>query len=185
MKHVLEDNRNPRKNAKEITYVIDGNGCHVCTSHKPNPKGYPHICVGGKYTTMARYVWALRRKRKPEPGEFILHKCGNRTCINVDHLFRGGYEDLIKIKVAEKRTVRYTDLTEDDIYAIKINTADTSVELAKKYKVSDSTIRNIWNEQVFAYIKVKGYGAICRKRKDRVRKSRAHQLKTAKGRTKK
>lgn len=187
MEYVLDETQSPypnTKNAKPVRYHIDTSGCHVCTSHKPNGKGYPLKSLNNSYTSMARYVWSLHGKREPTDDEYLLHNCGNRQCINVSHLFIGQKKDLIDMKRKEGKLVRYTDLTEEQIIAIKKDVIHSSPELARKHGVSVTTIHDIWNERNFAYLKVRNYPAICQKRKDRGRKSKAKTTTSAKGRLK-
>lgn len=186
MKYILNQNEKSPKNAIPITYEIDDKGCHVCTSHKANRRGYPIKSHKGKPMTVARLAWLAKGNELPEIGEYLLHSCGNRLCINTEHLFVGQSEDLIKIKLAEKTTVRYSSMTDEDIYAVKVNLEDSARELAKRYGVVRSTIYHIWNENSFAHIKVDGYDEIRQKRKQRTSEARSNmnRQKTAKGRKK-
>jgi hypothetical protein len=61
------------------------NGCWICVSHRParNGKGVPQVMRDGKFMTVASYVYSL--VHGPFEGK-IKHTCGNRLCINPDHV---------------------------------------------------------------------------------------------------
>lgn len=184
MEFTMDDNRNLPKNTKTIKYVVNEHGCHLCTSHAKNRTGYPTKGFNGSSISLARYLWYLKTGYMTEQNEFLLHKCGNTGCINLEHLYIGSERDMIQTKITKGRQPRYSNLTDQEIMAIKQNTTQTSVELASRYKVSDSTIRNIWNEKVFAYLKVENYPSYCEQRKQRVKETRKQQLlESKKGRT--
>lgn len=63
---------------KPIEYYVDENGCHICTSHK-------HKKVNGKDMKMPRYIYMTKVGEIPE-GKYVVPKCGNKKCINPDHL---------------------------------------------------------------------------------------------------
>ena len=72
--------------AKEIEYCIDENGCFLCTSHTPAPHGYSLVRKSvGKKLYIHRYLYTLAYGSIPKNKE-LHHTCGNRACINVNHL---------------------------------------------------------------------------------------------------
>lgn len=62
----------------------DLNGpCHIFRGNKRS--GYGRISLGGKSTSVHRYVW--KKERGPIPKNKVIdHQCRNRACCNVDHL---------------------------------------------------------------------------------------------------
>lgn len=61
------------------------NGCWVCTSHTNSNKGYIYKLYGGSMKPLHRLVWKINYGEIPD-GHEIHHKCGNRSCCNIDHL---------------------------------------------------------------------------------------------------
>lgn len=77
---------------KKLEFVVDGNGCMVCTSHVHNHDGYLRMCdrriqtTGRAALTMFhRVVWECNRGPIPK-GYEVDHICRNRACQNIDHL---------------------------------------------------------------------------------------------------
>ena len=73
---------------RPITYVVDENGCHICTSHAPNTHGYPKLSVNNRSRNMHRVLYEEAFGEVPE-GIVIRHRCDVRMCINLDHLVPG------------------------------------------------------------------------------------------------
>lgn len=76
-------------NRKVVEYSVDRNGCWVCTSHSRNTSGYPTIKREGMTWTMNRYVLQEKLGRVLQENCYALHTCGNRGCINPDHIYEG------------------------------------------------------------------------------------------------
>jgi hypothetical protein len=91
--------------SKEITYVVQGNGCHPCVSHALW-KGYPVISTDGKTRRLHRMVFEWEYGPVPF-GMCVCHSCDNRACINPEHLFLGTNRDNTMDKVAKGRQARY------------------------------------------------------------------------------
>lgn len=161
-------------NSKPIEYYINEKECHICVSHRLSDRGYP-VCGrnirGKRYYLISRYLWVLKNG-DIEANQHVLHKCDNPNCINVNHLFIGSNKDNVKDKMSKSRQARHTDLSDKQIYEIKMNTGDSSICLAKKFRVSDSTIRGIWNEVTHRYINVENYEKIKSMREKRVKNRR-------------
>ncbi|MHA2350327.1 MAG: HNH endonuclease [Candidatus Thorarchaeota archaeon] len=61
---------------------------HACTT-----QGYPVKWYEGKTRIWNRVLFESHYECKIPPGYVICHKCGNKRCVNVDHMFLGTYRD--------------------------------------------------------------------------------------------
>lgn len=63
---------------------VQNNGCRLWTKSK-NRDGYGSLGVDKKHYLAHRLAWELEHGEIPD-DMYINHLCGNRACINVDHL---------------------------------------------------------------------------------------------------
>jgi hypothetical protein len=49
--------------------------------------GYGQFVIGNRLYLAHRVAWFLEQGRWPDP--YALHKCDNRACVRIDHLFEG------------------------------------------------------------------------------------------------
>lgn len=92
---------------RPIKYIIDANGCHICTSHRCKNKGYPKITRDFKTQLMVRYLWEQKNGRLPEnEGLLSCHKCDNPRCINTDHIFFGTQKENIEDMIKKGRNLK-------------------------------------------------------------------------------
>jgi len=90
---------------RPITFEVNENGCHICTSHAPNTGGYPTLMKSGKKWTVARYIHSQLYGDIPA-GVLVCHTCDNHMCINSAHLFLGTPKDNMQDMSKKGRTVK-------------------------------------------------------------------------------
>jgi len=76
------------------------NGCLVW--HGAIGDGYGLIWYKGKLVRAHRLAWLLSFGDIPA-GVQVLHKCDNRACIRLDHLFSGTQKDNIQDAISKRR----------------------------------------------------------------------------------
>ena len=80
---------------------------------------------------------------------WVLHRCDNPSCINIDHLFLGTYQDNIDDSIVKKRHVHgishgASKLKEIDVLIIRFLIHFFSHrEVAKMYNVCKATIAHV------------------------------------------
>src|SRR5262245_28170710 len=67
--------------------------------------GYGVLKVLRQQYLAHRWMWQMRRGPIPK-GLFVLHRCDNRLCIRIDHLFLGTNLDNVRDMMAKSRQPR-------------------------------------------------------------------------------
>jgi hypothetical protein len=80
--------------------------CEILMSHKNEKNGRPMLMHPEKKKDdmAARVMWHQLKGPIPE-GMHCLHKCHNKKCINVDHLYIGTNDDNIRDNIEAKKVV--------------------------------------------------------------------------------
>lgn len=129
----------PKK--KEITWSVDENGCHNCTSHYIDYDGYPKIRKWGNQRPMHRVIYSNHYLNGERIQSHILvrHKCDNRRCINPEHLELGTPQDNTNDMISRGR--------KPCLVGIKNSQAILSEEMVKKiyFLKNTGTVREIAN----------------------------------------
>jgi hypothetical protein len=145
---------------RELSYEVNENGCHICTSHKVGSRGYPKLNRDGKVYEVHRYIYAEKFGEIPEKL-VVRHKCDNRMCINLDHLELGTYKENMNDMITRGRQVipnregennSNNKLTADQVRDIRSDTSSTNVALAKKYDVTHQLISLIRKGRIWSDI---------------------------------
>lgn len=147
---------------KPIDFVIDENGCFICTSHARN-KGYPLSWFNGKKVRLNRFIYEQMFGEIPE-GHVIRHKCDVRECINPEHLETGTHKDNVHDAINRSRRLPIrgeknptSKLKESEVREIKIaliNKTHSNYKLAEMYGVSEMAIRKIKKGTMWAHVKI-------------------------------
>ena len=114
-----------------------------------DPDGYGRIRYNKKTNGAHRISWILNYGEIPK-GMVILHKCDNRRCVRIDHLYLGTIQD--NIKDMDKKNRRYKKITIEKIKEIKklIIQGLSNREIAKIYYTTKDVICRIkYNRDYF------------------------------------
>lgn len=121
--------------------------------------GYGYMRIKGRACFVHRLAWELMNGPIPK-GLWVLHKCDNPPCFNVNHLFLGSHIDNERDKINKNRQAigsRHgrSKLTEEDVISIRNNYANNTVSqylLAKKYGVCQAQISNIIRKKKWSQV---------------------------------
>mgnify|MGYP001393645347 CR=1 FL=1 len=141
---------------REVKWTEDDNGCHVCTSHRPNGHGYPELSKDGRTQNMHRVLY--EETHGPLGNLVARHTCDNRRCINLGHVVPGTqYEN------AQDRNTRGRNnppvgersgtckLRTADVLEIRAST-DTHEHLAHRYGVGAPQISRIKSGKRWSHV---------------------------------
>lgn len=79
-------------------------GCWLWKSYR-NERGYGLMTLPGGGKNIRAHRWLYEQLHGPlKPGEWLLHKCDVRHCVNPDHMFIGDHEANMADKKAKKRS---------------------------------------------------------------------------------
>ncbi len=131
---------------KEVEYKIIESGCWECTSHALAGKGYPYLQRNNINTRVARYMWEKYKDEIPE-GLQVLHKCDNKICINLDHLYLGTNDDNMRDKAIRERCVQIKISNKEVIRIRELAGKIPRKYLALYYGVRVNTICRIINRK--------------------------------------
>lgn len=144
------------KRVNKIEYEIDENGCWNCISHAKDRDGYAKVQRNGKYKRIHRYVVEITRGELL-PGEVVMHKCDNPSCINPSHLVVGTQEENQLDKVVKNRhsfgeSNGRSKLTEKEVILIRSD-ARKYQQIADDYGVSYELVGLIKRNKVWKHLK--------------------------------
>lgn len=108
-----------------------------------NKKGYGKRKYKGKDWKAHRAAWDEEIGPIPD-GMFVLHKCDNPSCVNVNHLFLGTNYDNIKDMINKRRDNFFgaKKLNKDQVKEIR-NSSKSREELCAIFGVCKGTISNV------------------------------------------
>ncbi len=128
-------------------------------------RGYGSFKYGGQSQQAHRVAWQLTCS-DISLGLHVLHKCDNRKCVRLDHLFLGSHDDNMRDK-AQKGRARNgghrpigenngrAKLSEEDVLHIHALHKDgkTQSEIARQYSVRHTTIGRIVRGTTWDFLK--------------------------------
>lgn len=147
--------RMQEKTDKESSGIFwNGTRCHEWTGYTM-PGGYGMVHRDGKTVTTHRAAWELVNGPIPE-GQYVLHRCDNRKCVNVEHLFLGTFDDNMADMVRKNRQAHgvknpHAKLNEDQVRAIRA-AEGTHSAIAKQFGVSQPLISMIRNRRIWKLV---------------------------------
>lgn len=144
-------------NKKEITYIVNEQGCHICTSHSFHKTGYPRIQINGVQKYLSNHIYEIY-KGSISKGHVIRHTCDNKACINPEHLITGTHADNMRDVV--ERKLSNTPVGEKSgknkittKQALEIfNSTKSQNELAVIYGISQSVVGRIKLKKTWKHI---------------------------------
>lgn len=121
--------------------------------------GYGSLRIDGKQLQAHRVAYEISKGPIPE-GLFVCHKCDNRRCINIEHLFLGTNKDNVDDMVAKSRhhgprqkgsANPMSKMTEEQaLFAIR---ATCSIaDIAKAIGVAQGTVRSARRAETWKHL---------------------------------
>lgn len=118
-------------------------GCHEwqSTFHRD---GYGKFYFEGKQTQAHRAAFILFCGEIPQ-GQWVLHRCDNRKCVNTNHLFLGGAIENISDMDGKNRRGTKCQLTERDVEIVLrlLSSGVSQQKVADSFGVHQSAISRI------------------------------------------
>ena len=138
---------------------IDENGCHIWTRKLDN-FGYGRTRYNGKMQRLHRIIWIINHGGIPE-GLQINHKCNNRACYNIEHLYAGTQKENMADKYrsgstnhAKGEKSSASVLTENEVLRIKrlLSEGMKTTQIAKEFGVARGTINHIKSGRSWSHL---------------------------------
>lgn len=134
-----------------------GSGCWEWT--KTLDHGYGVFCCHGGWTVAHRWLWEFTYGKIEDPALVLCHKCDNRKCVNLDHLFLGtraeNNADMVsKSRHAQGSQNNVSKLTEEQVLEIYELTKSGTPrkELSEKFNISINVISSVVNGRSWKHL---------------------------------
>ena len=110
-----------------------------------NAHGYGWRTIHGKQMHASRAAWIEANGKIPD-GKQVLHRCDNRACINIDHLYIGTVSDNMKDRAVRGRckTHKLTPKIAAEI-RFRYKSGETQANLAREYQLSSGYLSELVN----------------------------------------
>lgn len=129
---------------------VTESGCWIWINATLSKNGYGQLTYQKEHLLSHRAAWIAFVGDIPE-GQFVLHKCDIKTCVNPDHLFLGTQRENVDDMFAKNRQAKRTSLTSkqakltpQQVSEIRLSPMSNR-ELRKQYSIGKSAIHNIKN----------------------------------------
>jgi HNH endonuclease len=129
----------------------------VIWSKGKSPDGYGKVKVRGKTWRAHRYAYFLKNGPIPD-GMWVLHKCDNPLCVNVDHLFLGtvrdNWDDCLskgRYHAAKGEDSGQSKLTETQVLSIR-ETVGTCKEIGKTFGICPIQVSRIKRRERWGWL---------------------------------
>lgn len=138
--------------SERLRLATDKSGeCWVITKLAKGRK-YPALSVNGQLVQAHRLAWTLERGPIPD-GLKVLHRCDNRRCVRVDHLFLGTQLDNIADMVMKGRSRSprgekngNSKLSDAEVRELRrMGETASTYELARRFGISPSYASKLMN----------------------------------------
>jgi hypothetical protein len=139
---------------------VHPNGCWHWKNARMGAGGYGMFYLDGETMGAHRASHILFKGPIPE-GQFILHSCDDRTCVNPEHLRAGTHAENMQESVNRARHTMGSDqsqskLTEGQVEALRGEYVPgrygEGFRLANKYGISQSTVSKIVRGEVWKHV---------------------------------
>jgi hypothetical protein len=129
-------------------------GCHEWTGSLLKGGGYGQFHLDGK--TAYAHIVAYTLDKGPTNGNYVLHSCDNRKCVNPDHLFLGTFDDNMADMVNKGRQAHgvknpHAKLRVEQVLKIRASIG-THRAIADHFGVSQALVTMIRNKQIWKYV---------------------------------
>ena len=137
-------------------------GCHNFLGFKTH-QGYGKIKYKGRAYIAHRLFWILN-KGELKNDVYVLHKCDNPSCFNLDHLFTGSNADNVADKVSKNRQYHppkgrlhprpMAKLTEEQVIEIKSLLARgySQADIHRDFKISRQIVSDIALKKTWSFV---------------------------------
>ena len=148
----------PKRTAEEALMAGSARSENGCLEwFKTTRQGYGRVYMGGRLHSAHVLAWTSVNGEVPA-GKQINHKCHNRACIDVRHLYVGDQvQNMLDMKLAGRSSIARGEqsgnskLTDGEVIGIRASMQKPAA-LAREYRVCESTIRAIKGGLVWGWL---------------------------------
>lgn len=120
--------------------------------------GYGHLGYQGRTISAHRFSWLIHKGAIPE-GQYVLHRCDVRNCVNPSHLFLGSQQDNSQDAIKKGRWIvgeknPAHKLSNALVKEIRATLAcPITHDVALRYNVTKATLRNVLVGKTWAHLR--------------------------------
>ena len=125
-----------------------------CIEHKGyiDADGYGGVTFNGRRMKSNQKAWIVAYGEIPK-GMHVLHKCDNRSCINVEHLYIGTHTNNMRDRSVRNRT-NLTSIKDDDVREMRRMRSSGSQlkQISECFNLGISTVHSIITYRTRKYV---------------------------------